>query len=781
MGRQTGINSIIMKTLLLFFLLIAGHTTLAQWPPHMEFDLQNEPFLHGVASGDPLTDRVIIWTRVTPPGNQTTPINVDWEVAIDSNFLQVVQSGSFVTDSTIDYTVKVDVTGLQPDFTYWYRFKTQPQLTSAVGRTRTAPVGSSNQHIRFGVCYGSSIYSGFMNSYRQIAARDDLSGIIHMGDYIYEFVDTDEQVRIPPSFPYFEGVASPGSLTEWRYIHNIYHMDIDFRKALNRHPLMVMWDNHDINVGDTSNSIKAFLEWTPTRLPEPSDSLRLYRRFVYGDLLDIFMVDMWQYKDSEPQNALLGTAQNQWLQNELLQSNSQWHVLAEQKPMGGWQLVLGLTYNENNTWEGYPSERDAFYNFLAAHNINNTIVLSGDAHVTIGMNLENQGAPVGAELLPASITRGNFDEMGFGAITGVAEAQSMLVNSHHVYINLVDQGYAVLDVTPTATQADMWYCDIMNVTDVQSLGQSFYSGNNSNKWESLPSAESIPIYNQAPDSIAVSNLSVPENSQAGTVIGTIQAWDPDQNDTHLFGLSDNANSRFVINGNQLVVNNAWLLNYESSMSHDITLFAVDNMGEIFEQNFTVMVTDVNEPPYHLELSDTIFDGSLVPGTTISVASVQDEDQNDSHTYSFVSGPGDHHNGLFSINGNNLSIGAGFQNVLATYEVRLRVTDAANNSYEESFRLHNTVLGDNTLAQGQELLLYPNPAKDAVVFLMRNSYAGKFEVQIADASGKIVFSELYEKKSEYFKRSLSLKELSAGTYEFVISGDGFTESRPLVIR
>ncbi len=770
-----------MRVIFCLFLILSGSPVLAQWPQGMEFDLQHEPFLHGVASGDPLTDKVIIWTRVTPSGNQNTPIDVDWEVAIDSNFLHVVQSGTFTTDSTIDYTVKIDVPSLQPDFTYWYRFKTSANMYSAVGRTRTAASGNSNDHLRFGVCYGSSIYSGYMNSYRQIAKRDDLSGIIHMGDYVYEFVDTDEQVRIPPSFPYFEGVASPSSLDEWRYIHNIYHMDVDFRQALNRHPLMVIWDNHDIDPADTSNSIKAFLEWTPTRLPDPSDSLRLYRKFVYGDLMDIYMVDMWQYKDTDPQNGIIGTTQNQWLQNEIMQSTSQWHILAEQKPMGGWELVLGLPYNESNTWEGYPSERDAFYSFLAAQDIKNTIVLSGDAHVTIGMNLEYQGTDVGAELLPASITRGNFDEMGFGGIAGVAEAQSMLVNGHHVYINLTDQGYAVLDVQPTGTQADMWYCDIMSVTDNQSLGQAFYSGNNSNKWQSLPSTPSPSIVNQDPDSLAISNLSVPENSPAGTVIGTLQAWDPDQNDTHQFGLSDNANYRFEVVGNQLVVSNPLLLNYEWSNAHNITVFTVDNKGGYFEQSFTVNVTDVNEPPTFLELSDTLFDGSLALGTGISTAIVTDQDQGDSHTYALVAGNGDFHNDLFSVNGNTISLGTNFQNVLATYHIRLRVTDAANNAYEETFRLHNTQLDVEENAQEKSFVLYPNPAADEVIFLINNDYSGELQLELYDATGKLATKFNFDKKSEYFKRALPLSELASGNYNLVVSGDGFKQASSLVIR
>jgi alkaline phosphatase D len=141
-----------------------------------------EPFFHGVASGDPLTDRVIIWTRVT---TSNTSENVAWEMATDTGFTNIVKSGSVTTDASKDYTVKVDVTGLQPDTWYYYRF-TAMNKKSLIGRTRTAPVGSV-ANLRFAIVSCSNYEAGYFNAYKDIALKNDVDAVIHLGDYIYEY------------------------------------------------------------------------------------------------------------------------------------------------------------------------------------------------------------------------------------------------------------------------------------------------------------------------------------------------------------------------------------------------------------------------------------------------------------------------------------------------------------------------------------------------------------------------------------------------------------------
>jgi alkaline phosphatase D len=769
-----------MKYLIVLAFLLPTYL-FAQWPARMEYDTEHAPFLHGIASGDPLSDKVILWTRITPPDNYTGNLSVYWEIAFDENFYEVVNSGEFVTNDFIDYTVKVDADNLYPDFTYYYRFYDENGFYSAVGRTRTTPIESGKQHLRFATCYGSSLYSGYFNAYHQIASRDDLHGIIHLGDYIYDFVDTDEHVRVPDNFPYFEGGAeSVEELDEWRYIHNIYHMDIDFRNALSKHPIMVIWDNHDITRLDKEKSIKAFLEWTPTRLPDINDSLRLFRHFRYSDLVDIYMVDMWNYKNSEGNN-LLGQYQTSWLKNTLLASDCRWHVLAEQKPMGGWDMVLGMSYNSNNTWDGYPDERNSLYHFLASFNINNNLVLSGDSHLTIAMDLKYSGQQIGVELMPASITRGNFNEMGYGFAAGIAEAQSMLVNSHHVFCNFTEQGYAVLDFTLSRAIGEVYYCDILEYSEEENLGKAFRTNYNSNKWDGVNNSVSPAIINQNPYNIQLDNLSVQENSPTGTIVGHLSASDNDEEDTHLFGLVDNANGRFEIDSNKLVVNNYALLDYESNQYHSVSVFTVDNRGAYFQRDFNISILDVNEPPINILLTDTIFEGNNPIGTTISSIEAEDPDFGENFTFQLISGPGDDNNSQFVVNGNNLVLGLYFNNADSVYNIRLKVTDSGGLTFEKAFLLYNELLtSQEDILADKTILLYPNPAKDKITLQIINDYSGSLTVSVINQSGVEVSTMQFNKKSTFFKKEIYTGSFRSGSYILKISGDNFENKIKFVV-
>ncbi|HRG88403.1 MAG TPA: PhoD-like phosphatase N-terminal domain-containing protein, partial [Chitinophagales bacterium] len=141
------------------------------------------PFYHGVASGDPLSDRVILWSRITLDP-VVDPVTVGWQVALDASFNTIVSSGTTTTDSTKDYTIKVDAAGLQPNSWYYYRF-TYDTLKSITGRTRTLPVGNVN-NLRFAVTSCQDYQDGFYNAHRHISQRNDLDAVLFLGDYTYE-------------------------------------------------------------------------------------------------------------------------------------------------------------------------------------------------------------------------------------------------------------------------------------------------------------------------------------------------------------------------------------------------------------------------------------------------------------------------------------------------------------------------------------------------------------------------------------------------------------------
>ena len=156
---------------------LRGHEVLADAAAH---------FTHGIASGDPLKDRVILWTRVVPGQGTHETISGTWEVALDQTFTKLISTGRFKTDASRDYTVKVDAADLEPGNQYYYRFKTGT-ITSPIGKTRTLPTNGI-QNLKFSVVSCSNYPQGYFNVYGEIAKRD-CDAVIHLGDYIYEYAD----------------------------------------------------------------------------------------------------------------------------------------------------------------------------------------------------------------------------------------------------------------------------------------------------------------------------------------------------------------------------------------------------------------------------------------------------------------------------------------------------------------------------------------------------------------------------------------------------------------
>ncbi len=271
-------------------------------------------FDHGVASGDPLQDAVIIWTRFTPlvsDGGQedAATIPVEWEVTTDPDTEQVVAEGVFETSAARDYTVKVDVTGLEPGTTYYYQFEVGDQ-ESVVGQTKTLPSGPV-ERAALAVVSCSNYPYGLFNVYGHIGDRDDIDVVLHLGDYFYEYPadgwgkDIAEKLgRV--SLPAHETVT----LQDYRIRHAQYRTDPDLQAMTARHPLIAVWDDHestnDSSADNAQNhqpetegewearkqaSAQAYAEWLPIRSPEPDNLLRIYRSFQFGDLASLMMLD----------------------------------------------------------------------------------------------------------------------------------------------------------------------------------------------------------------------------------------------------------------------------------------------------------------------------------------------------------------------------------------------------------------------------------------------------------------------------------------------------------
>jgi alkaline phosphatase D len=260
------------------------------------------PFVHGVASGDPATDSVLLWTRVTAPGGG--PVRGTWQVAHDRGFAQLVTSGTFETGEARDHTVKVIAQGLKPGTDYFYRFQSLGGI-SPIGRTRTLPTGKLDRLDLVLACCAMYMYGEF-HAYRAIAQREKLDLVLFVGDYIYEYGPQGtlgaKLVRA------VEPPRDTVSLTDYRTRYAQWRRDPALQDAHSRAPWACMWDDHEIANDDWMHgaqhhdpkadgdwearkraAVQAYLEWMPIRDPAPSDPFGVKRSFAFGDLATLAM------------------------------------------------------------------------------------------------------------------------------------------------------------------------------------------------------------------------------------------------------------------------------------------------------------------------------------------------------------------------------------------------------------------------------------------------------------------------------------------------------------
>jgi alkaline phosphatase D len=443
------------------------------------------PFYHGVASGDPESDRVVLWTRVT---TDSASVDVTWRIALDTAMTQIVQTGTATTDASRDYTVKVDVTGLQPYTFYYYEFEAYGRY-SLIGRTRTLPVGSVDS-LRFAVVSCSNYAEGYFNAYDRIRARNDVFAVIHLGDYIYEYGDGEygDNRALEPAVEII-------TLADYRMRHSHYKLDPDLLRLHQQYPFFSVWDDHETAnnawAGGAGNhdpategnwfdrksaGIRAYAEWMPLRLPDPNDTLRIYRRFPFGDLMDLNMLDTRLIgrdeqdgtNNTDPNRTLLGQQQFSWLTANMSASNAKWQVLGQQvmmAPLG----AAGITFNDDQ-WDGYPAERTRLYDSVMTNGVENLVVLTGDIHTSWANDLpyqnynQNTGAgSAGVEYVVTSVTSSNSP-------IPVPQFLLQLLNPHMKFIDLSQHGYLIFDVNRTRVQGEWWYVDAI---DQPNPGENF--------------------------------------------------------------------------------------------------------------------------------------------------------------------------------------------------------------------------------------------------------------------------------------------------------------------
>ncbi|MFT6760686.1 MAG: alkaline phosphatase D, partial [Psychroserpens sp.] len=520
-----------------FFFTIShsvGQNDIAQ---RSDVDPALAPFYHGVASGDPLSDRVIIWTRYTPDATGD-PVSVNWEVAADTGFSNVVQSGDMVTQSNRDWTVKVDVTGLTPNMWYYYRFEYNGDY-SLVGRTRTAPVGMVDS-LRFAVVSCSDYVDGYFHGYRKIVERNDVDAVIHLGDYIYEN-DSEGTIGRP-----HEPSSRVTELDDYRQRYSQYRLDQDLRCIHQMYPFINVWDDHELannswlggaeahdEPGDgtwedrKAFAARAYHEWIPFRAPNLNDSIQIYRTQPWGDLVDLFMADTRIIgRDEQDANAIddadrhiMGEEQLGWLTNEMSNSTAQWKVLGQQVMMGSLEIpFLGIPPASEDSWNGYRWERENFYDSVLVNNIENLVVLTGDIHTAWATNLEKGSDKVGVEFVCSSITTMNSPFSVPSAIITAA-------NPHIKYAELVGHGYYILDINQERVQVDFnWTGNNEDPNDLsQTAGPFWYTADSTRELTEGNSASSpraeMPI-SLPPHTCYLEPNSVSDVELVAAVIGT---------------------------------------------------------------------------------------------------------------------------------------------------------------------------------------------------------------------------------------------------------------------
>lgn len=448
------------------------------------------PFSLGVAAGDPAADGFVIWTKLAPQpfephgGMPMSPLPVKWEVASDGGFRTIVAQGEAIARPELGHSVHVEVAGLQPGGTYWYRF-TVGADRSLTGRAKTLPAaGSAVERLKFGVCGCQHYESGLYTAYRAMA-QDDLAFVYHYGDFMYEYAyDYNYGAGgLPVPKVRSHRLRAVFSLDDYRAHYAQHLLDLDLQSARARHAFISTFDDHEIEnnwVGDISQetdvpsevfalrraaAMQAWYEYMPVRAALFPDGRVIHanRRFTYGNLAAINVLDTRSFRSDQPCNdgfkpvcagvndanaQVLGTAQEAWLDANFARGDTTWNCVAQQIMMmpldrrdggrnQGTEKIINI-----DSWAGYDAPRRRMMRRFARSQ--NVVVLTGDEHQNFAGVLYDGDRPVAMENVLTSISSG-----GDGSDLRNGSDRLLAGNPQLKFIN--DQrGYGVCEVTPEA-------------------------------------------------------------------------------------------------------------------------------------------------------------------------------------------------------------------------------------------------------------------------------------------------------------------------------------------
>jgi alkaline phosphatase D len=453
---------------------------------------KDNPFKLGVASGDPLPDSVVLWTKLAPEplaedglgGMPDHKVAIQWELAEDENFHKIIKHGTSLADPELAHSVHVEVHGLQPSRYYWYRFKVASEI-SPVGRTKTAPLPNDHlSELSFSLASCQAWYHGYFTAYNHMM-NDHPDVVFFLGDYIYEYaINSSNLKRDVPLGSVHNSKTT--TLSQYRLRYSLFKTDPDLQAIHAAAPWIVTWDDHEVEnnyagvnsqygvsevefLHQRAAAYQAFYENLPLRstsIPSGPDML-MYRRFRFGNLAEFNVLDTRQYRDDyacgkvianceerlDPSRSILGDAQERWLMQGLSQSITTWNVLAQQIVMAQIDRDTGdgMTFSMDQ-WDGFVASRERIFSAYQHYGIKNPVVLTGDIHRHAAADLKidfnnPDSKTIGTELITTSISS---DADG-------AETDSLAelwLGNPYVKLYNAQRGYVRCKMTHKKLQAD---------------------------------------------------------------------------------------------------------------------------------------------------------------------------------------------------------------------------------------------------------------------------------------------------------------------------------------
>jgi alkaline phosphatase D len=443
------------------------------------------PFSLGIASGYPVPEGVVLWTRLAPDphaggGMPQAAVEVAWEVAADGGFRRIVRSGTEFATPEWAHSVRAEVRGLAPGREYFYRFHAGG-VASPVGRTRTAPgAGARAERLTFALASCQQYEQGHYVAYRHMAA-EDLDLVVHVGDYIYESSWGRHHVRK-------HDAGEPVTLEEYRNRYALYKSDPDLQVAHAAFPWIVTWDDHEVQndyandrsqFGDPRGAFlarraaayRAYYEHMPLpkRMAPQGPALRIHSRWNFGALAQFHVLDDRQYRDHEacprpergggsnvvtaagcpdlllPRRTLLGREQEQWLASGLVNSTARWNVIAQQTLMAQVDRSPGAGQSFwTDGWDGYPAARERLLGAVAGSRAANPVVIGGDVHLFAVCDLKSDFDDPASPVVATEFVGSSITSQGIAAKT----VESWRAENPHIrYLNSTRRGYTRLELT----------------------------------------------------------------------------------------------------------------------------------------------------------------------------------------------------------------------------------------------------------------------------------------------------------------------------------------------